>query len=135
MQNGCYISYEKKILDFNKLALIKKKKPKLKIGLAHVVFDLFHFGHLKHLKVAKSKCDILVVSITGSRFIKKGPNRPYYNNDERIELLSSLDFVDYIYLSNEATAENIIKKIKPNIYFKGNEYKDKKNDVSGKILD
>ena len=45
-----------------------------------------------------------------------------------------MDFVDYIYLSNEATAENIIKKIKPNIYFKGNEYKDK-NDVSGKILD
>ena len=126
---------KKKILDFNKLALLKKKNPKLKIGLAHGVFDLFHFGHLKHLKVAKSKCDILVVSITGSRFIKKGPNRPYYNNDERIELLSSLDFVDYIYLSNEATAENIIKKIKPNIYFKGNEYKDKKNDVSGKILD
>ena len=93
VQNGCYISYEKKILDFNKLALLKKKNPKLKIGLAHGVFDLFHFGHLKHLKVAKSKCDILVVSITGSRFIKKGPNRPYYNNDERIELLSSLDFV------------------------------------------
>ncbi len=124
-----------KLLNTKKINLLRKKNSKIKIGLAHGVYDLFHFGHLKHLKTAKSKCDILVVSITSSKFVKKGPSRPYYTDNERIELLKSLDFVDYIYLSNQDTAEKIIELLKPNIYFKGNEYKNKINDVTGKIYD
>ena len=122
-----------KTLDFKKIDYLKKKNLNLKIGLAHGVFDLLHYGHLKHLQTAKDNCDILVVSITSSKFVKKGPDRPYYSDQERLNFLSSLEFVDYVNLSKEATGEKIIKDLKPNIYFKGNEYETNSNDITNNI--
>ena len=40
---------------------ILRKKTKDKIILAHGTYDFFHYGHLKHLKKAKEKADLLVV--------------------------------------------------------------------------
>ena len=122
-----------KILSFKKISSIKKSKPKTIIGLAHGAFDLLHYGHLMHLQKAKEKCDVLVVSVTSSEFINKGPNKPFYDNITRINFLSALSFVDYIYLSKETTAEKIIKNLKPNYYFKGDEYEDLKNDHTKNI--
>lgn len=124
-----------KLLDIKKISYLRKKKLSLKIGLAHGVFDLLHFGHIKHLQTAKNNCDILIVSITSAKFVKKGPDRPYYNDQERLNFLSSLEFVDYVYLSREVTGEKIIEDLKPNIYFKGNEYEIKSNDITNKIDD
>ena len=124
-----------KILDIKKISYLRKKKLNLKIGLAHGVFDLLHFGHIKHLQAAKNNCDILIVSITSSKFVKKGPDRPYYNDQERLNFLSSLEFIDYVHLSKEDTGKKIIEDLKPNIYFKGNEYEIKSNDITNKIND
>ena len=55
MINFNYKLFEKKI---NKL------KKKNKIVMAHGVFDVFHYGHLKHLQAAKQLGDILVVSVS-----------------------------------------------------------------------
>lgn len=38
----------------------------MKIVLAHGCFDIFHYGHLMHLKAAKALGDYLVVSVTAS---------------------------------------------------------------------
>ena len=62
-----------------KLISIKLKKQKKKIILVHGVFDVVHFGHISHFQEAKSHGDILVVSITPDRFVKKGFNKPYFN--------------------------------------------------------
>ena len=66
-----------------KLKILRKKNKK--IVLCHGVFDLVHFGHIKHFESAKSKCDYLFVSITSDEYIKKGPMRPVHKNNERIK--------------------------------------------------
>ena len=47
---------------------------------------------------------------------------------------ASLELVDYVVISNEASAIKVINLIKPNIYFKGPDYKNNKEDVTGKFL-
>ena len=60
----------KKIIDLKNIPTNLMNK---KIVLAHGVFDIFHLGHKKHLEIAKSNGDILVVSITSDRYVKKDP--------------------------------------------------------------
>ena len=63
--------FTSKISNIKELKKFYKGKDK-KIILCHGVFDIVHPGHIRHLLYAKSKCDILVVSITSDKFIDKG---------------------------------------------------------------
>ena len=65
----------------------------------------------------------------------KGPGKPYFNEKHRLYALASLEVVDYVVISNEKSAVNVIKKLKPNIYVKGNDYKNSEDDITGKIFD
>jgi len=111
----------------------KLKKQKKIIGMCHGVFDLLHIGHIKHFKSSIKKCDVLIVSVTSDRFVKKGPNRPFFKDDLRIQALAALTDVSYVCLSDFPTAHSMIKIIKPNFYFKGPDYKNFKNDNTGNI--
>ena len=122
-----------KILDTNNISKLRNKYKTKILGLAHGSFDIFHYGHLLHLKKAKSLCDILVVSITNDKFINKAPGRPVFNLKQRLEIIASINFVDFVVVSNEKTSTKIIRSIKPNIYFKGNDYKKEKKDHTGGI--
>lgn len=111
------------------------KKNKKIIGLCHGVFDLLHYGHLKHFEVAKKQCDFLFVSITSSKFIQKGPNRPINDDNQRIFFLKNLKFIDYAFVAEGESGVNSINLIKPDFYFKGNDYKDNSSDKTKKILE
>ena len=37
-------------------------------------------------------------------------------------MLSSLKYIDYVAINYNPTSENVIKSLKPNIYFKGKDY-------------
>ena len=106
-----------------------------KIILCHGVFDLLHIGHIKHFEEAKKMGDILVVTITPDQFVNKGPGRPAFNTNLRLEALSALDSIDYVVANKWPTAEEAIKIIQPNIYCKGPDYKDHLDDITGKIDD
>ena len=101
--------------------------------MCHGVFDVLHIGHIKHFEQAKKIVDILVVSVTSDEFVKKGPNRPAFNQNLRMKAISSLEAIDFVVISNEKTAINNLKKIKPNFYIKGKEYKDASLDLTGEI--
>ena len=124
-----------KILKIEKiLTKIKAlKKNNKKIVLCHGVFDLLHIGHIRHLNAAKKMGDILIVSVTSDGFVNKGPDRPMFKDYLRLESIASLKFVDFVVLSNRASAVEIIKKIKPNFYCKGSEYRNRKEDITNKI--
>ena len=106
---------------FSKLYKLLVKKHKLngqKTVLCHGVFDLLHLGHIKHFEEAKKKCDILIVSLTCDKFVFKGPDRPKFNQNERMEALAALQIVDFVILSDYESAEQNIAQIKPKYYFK-----------------
>ena len=113
--------------------LVKKRKEGKKIALCHGVFDLLHYGHITHLKESKKKCDVLVVSITPDEYVNKGPGRPAFNEKIRALSLAELGIIDYVTINKTSTAVNVIKKLKPNFYCKGQEYKNLGNDITREI--
>jgi len=123
----------KKIVSLNNLKKILNKN-NYKTALVHGVFDLIHVGHKRYFEEAKSLCDKLIVSITVDRFVNKGPTRPIFNEMLRAEMLASIEFIDYVVLSENETAEYLINQIKPDLYIKGKDYKDLKKDLTKNIL-
>jgi rfaE bifunctional protein nucleotidyltransferase chain/domain len=105
----------------------------LQVAMCHGVFDLLHPGHLRHLARAKELADVLVVSITADRFVNKGPGRPAFTETLRAEALRSLESVDFVIITPDATALPAISAIKPNFYVKGGDYVVEDTDVTGNI--
>ena len=103
-----------------------KKNNKNKIILCHGTFDLLHAGHFRHFQDSKNLGDILFVTITSDKFINKGPGRPLFNQYLRAEMIASLSYVDFVSIIDDPSAIPAIKKIRPDIYVKGIDYKRKK---------
>ena len=121
---------EKKLL--NKLKELKKKGKK--IVLCHGVFDLVHLGHIEHFKSAKKFGDYLIVSLTKDKFINKGPGRPLFNEQQRMDFLRNIKIIDQVILSQTDSSVDIINFIKPDFYVKGPDYKDFYKDKTKKII-
>lgn len=105
------------------------------IAVCHGVFDLVHPGHIIHLEQAKEMADVLVVSITASKYVRKGPGRPYFDDEMRMKFLAALECVDYVMLSEGYTVDDIIESVEPDIYVKGEEYAKAEDDITGKITE
>lgn len=117
------INLEKKII-FWKLA-------KLKIGVANGCFDIIHSGHLHLFDKAKLHCDKLIILINSDKSIKKikGNHRPLIKLTDRIKFLKMIKCIDQIIPFDEDTPIKILKKIVPDVLFKGSDYK--KREVVG----
>ena len=125
MKNEFLKKFEYKILNHIE---IKKKYSGIKnksIILCHGVFDIVHPGHIRHLIYAKSKSDILVVSITSDKFIEKGKYRPHVPQSLRALNLAAFEMVDHVIIDNNKTPMNLIKSLKPKFFAKGFEYSSK----------
>lgn len=101
--------------------------------MCHGVFDLVHVGHLRHFKQARDFADMLVVTVTPDCYVNKGPGRPVFAENLRLEALAALEFVDYVALNRWPVATEAIRLLKPNFYVKGAEYKKAEDDLTGKI--
>lgn len=124
----------------SKKAFQEDIRPKLKetgktIALCHGVFDLVHPGHVIHLEQAKAMADVLVVSITAAQYVRKGPGRPYFDDEMRMKVLEALECVDYVMLSEGYTVDDIIESVEPDLYVKGQEYQKAGDDITGKITE
>jgi rfaE bifunctional protein kinase chain/domain/rfaE bifunctional protein nucleotidyltransferase chain/domain len=122
---------ETKILQDKIRNLRKKKKT---IVLCHGVFDLVHLGHIEHFKSAKKFGDYLIISLTQDKFIKKGPGRPLFNEQQRTEYLKQIKIIDHVILSKSESSIDVINSIKPDFYVKGPDYKDYFKDKTKKII-
>lgn len=126
-----------KILKLEDLAKViaKLKKEGKTVAQCHGCFDLLHPGHILHFQAAKEKADILVVTITPDHFVNKGPGRPVFPEQLRMESIAAMEAVDYVALNKWPTAVETIKLLKPDFYVKGPDYKDRSKDLTKGILD
>lgn len=108
------------------------KKENKRIGLVHGVFDVLHIGHLAHFEEAKKHVDYLIASVTEDKYVDKAPGKPFFNIEHRIKMLSNFKVIDLVIKSSEKTALTNIQKIKPDLYFKGIEYKNE--DITGNLF-
>ena len=102
--------------------------------MVHGVFDIIHFGHILYFEEAKSKVDYLIVSITSDQYVNKGPGKPIFTLKKRMKVLESIKSIDEVIISDNKTAIENINKIRPDIYIKGKDYKNIKNDLSKQII-
>jgi len=115
------------------VAMLKEKGKT--IVQCHGVFDIVHLGHIRHFNLAKKEGDVLVVTLTRDKYVKRGPGRPIFNESLRAETLASLDVTDYVCVVDSPTATDFIRAVKPDVYAKGSEYKARDKDVTGKIYE
>ena len=101
------------------------------IGFTNGCFDLVHTGHIEFLKQARSECDFLILGLNSDSSVKKlkGKNRPIVSQQERAMILENFNFVDLIIIFHELTPIKLVDGLKPDIIFKGKDYKIK--DVVG----
>ncbi len=76
--------------------------------LCYGVFDLLHYGNLKHFEEAKSICDYLIVSITADKFVKKGFNRPIHKKNERKKIIKNIEYIEHLIISNFRMALKVL---------------------------
>lgn len=106
-----------------------------KLVHCHGTFDMVHPGHIVHFEEAKALGDVLVVTITGEKFVNKGPGRPYFNDQLRSRWLAALGCVDYVVVVPFPAAVEAIECVRAHFYCKGREYENQANDVTGNIAD
>ena len=90
--------------------------------LVHGCWDICHPGHLIHLRKAKEYGDRLIVSVTSDRWVCKGPGRPLFNEEQRMEMIAALKFVDNVILSDQENGVAVINIVRPAFYAKGPDY-------------
>ena len=108
---------------------IKKtiKKQNYKTGYAAGVFDLFHIGHINLLRNAKSYCDKLIVGVSSDDLVKYKNKIPIIPFNERIEIVRQCKFVDIAVPQYKLDKIEMIKKLKADFLFVGDDWYNNKN--------
>lgn len=95
-----------------------------KVVFTNGCFDILHAGHVRYLNAARKLGDCLVLGLNSDDSVRrlKGPSRPINHESDRAEVISALKAVDYVIVFDEATAEQLVSELKPDIYVKGGDY-------------
>lgn len=85
----------------------------MKTVMAQGTFDILHPGHLYYLKESKKEGDKLVVVI--ARDSRVNGKELFFSEDERQEMVDSLDLVDRAILGSEGDIYSTVEKINPDV--------------------
>ena len=98
--------------------------PSKTIGMTNGCFDIVHYGHIYSLEYCKTCCDKLIVFVNDDESVKllKGNDRPINSLLNRMYLLSAIKYIDYIVPLHSTRLYGIFEELKPNVWFKGNDY-------------
>jgi len=108
----------------NEILTIKNDHVNEKIGFTCSCFDFLHAGHSIMLEDAKRNCDILVVGLqTDPTIDRDTKNKPIQSYTERLIMLKSIRYVDYVVkYTTEDDLINILKYMKPDVRILGSDW-------------
>jgi rfaE bifunctional protein nucleotidyltransferase chain/domain len=94
------------------------------VVLANGCFDLLHVGHVRYLEGARREGDFLVVAVNSDRSVRrlKGPGRPILAEQDRAELVAALRPVDLVFVFDDPTVDQVIRRLRPHVHAKGTDY-------------
>lgn len=98
------------------------------VAFTNGCFDILHAGHVDLLKRCRREASMLVVGLNSDasvRAMNKGDNRPINTFANRAAVLSALECVDYVVGFEERDPEVLIRKIKPDVLIKGEDWANK----------
>ena len=94
------------------------------IVLANGCFDVLHAGHVRYLEGARALGDMLVVAVNSDKTVSahKGAGRPLLPEQERAEIVASLEAVDLVTIFDEPTVTELLLALRPEVHAKGTDY-------------
>ncbi len=98
------------------------------VVFTNVCFDILHAGHVHLLDRCRQEGSLLVVGLNSDASVKtldKGSGRPINDQADRAVVLGALESVDYVVLFDEPTPEGLIRRIRPDVLLKGQDWADK----------
>lgn len=116
-----------KIVSGNELANIVRnlKKQGKKIVTTNGVFDILHIGHKRVLDASRALGDVLIVGVNSDSSVKqyKSDLRPVISENDRAEIISGFECVDYVTIFNEPDPKTFLDLVKPHVHTKSGDYK------------
>jgi len=107
---------EKNLVNENGITLTETGRDSLHIVLAGGVFDIIHPGHISTLNAAKALGDVLVVVVaTDKTAVKMKKRNPIHSQEQRQELVNSLEVVDLCLIGQEENIFKTVKHVRPQI--------------------
>jgi D-beta-D-heptose 7-phosphate kinase / D-beta-D-heptose 1-phosphate adenosyltransferase len=90
-------------------------------------FDLLHAGHVGFLRFARAQGDLLVVAVNDDRSVRrnKGSLRPVQPLADRMEILASIEPVDYVVAFGEKTPLRLVRELRPDVLVKGEDWRER----------
>jgi rfaE bifunctional protein nucleotidyltransferase chain/domain len=97
-----------------------------KIAFTNGCFDILHVGHVRYLREARNTADFLILALNSDASVRaiKGDKRPLVPQEERAEVVASLEAVDYVALFDETTPLKLIEYLRPDCLVKGGDWKE-----------
>lgn len=113
-----------KLEDLMKIREEIKRQGK-KVVFTNGCFDILHSGHIYIFREAKKWGDVLIVAVNDDLSVKKikGRFRPIFSLEERLEILESIEEIDYLVSFSDETPQKIIASLLPGVLVKGGDWK------------
>ena len=102
-------------------------------------FDILHRGHIELFKFCYKQAvlgRVAVVGVNSDRSIKelKGTNRPIMDEEDRLAVLKSIRWIDYIIVFDTKSVFPVIESLKPKVLVKGGNYSKKACAAKDRIV-
>ena len=104
--------------------VVELKRSLKRLVMTNGCFDLIHPGHIRYLNRARRHGDLLLIALNSDASVHrlKGAGRPILNEEDRCEILASLECVDLVTVFEEETPARLIRNLLPDILVKGGDW-------------